>query len=256
MLLTAAVLCALTLTGAAQQARPRFEVASIRPVSPSATFRGSPLNIRRDTFSATNHSVLQLIRVAYGVLERQILDGPGWIRSERFSVTAKTSTEVPRDQALRMLQTLLEDRFKLRVRQETREMPNLELRLARSDGRVGQNLYDCSNPEKRGGPSGPVSAPTGGSVVSSDCRTGLSYLVDLASRELDAIVVDKTGLTGQWWFNIFFTEAISPVLDAPPNPNVPTFAVALNEQLGLRTERTRAPTPVLVIESVERPTPD
>jgi uncharacterized protein (TIGR03435 family) len=69
-------------------------------------------------------------------------------------------------------------------------------------------------------------------------------------------VVDKTGLTGQWWFNIFFTEAISPVLDAPPNPNVPTFAVALNEQLGLRTERTRAPTPVLVIESVERPTPD
>jgi uncharacterized protein (TIGR03435 family) len=138
MLLTAAVLCALTLTGAAQQARPRFEVASIRPVSPSATFRGSPLNIRRDTFSATNHSVLQLIRVAYGVLERQILDGPGWIRSERFSVTAKTSTDVPRDQALRMLQTLLEDRFKLRVRQETREMPILELRLARSDGRVGR----------------------------------------------------------------------------------------------------------------------
>ncbi|HEX6313489.1 MAG TPA: TIGR03435 family protein [Gemmatimonadaceae bacterium] len=252
MLLIVAILCALTLTGAAQQARPRFEVASIRPVSPSATFRGSPLNIRPDTFSATNHSVLQLIRVAYGVLERQVLDGPGWIRTERFSVTAKTSTDVPRDQALRMLQTLLADRFKLRVRQETREMPIIELRLARSDGRVGPNLYDCSKPQD-GPQEKSFAAPTGGSVVSSDCRAGLSYAVDLASRELDAIVVDKTGLTGQWWFNIFFTEAIGPV-DAPGN--TPTFIGALTEQLGLKTERTRALTPVLVIESVERPTPN
>ena len=50
MLLTVAIFCASTLTGAAQQARPRFEVASIRAVSPSATFRGSPLHLRRDTF--------------------------------------------------------------------------------------------------------------------------------------------------------------------------------------------------------------
>ena len=250
--LTVGILCALTLTGAAQQPQPRFEVASIRPVSPSATFRGSPLNIRRDTFSATNHSVMQLIQVAYGVLERQILNGPEWIRAERFNVTARMSmsTEVPRDQALRMLQALLADRFKLRVRQETREMPILELRFARSDGRVGPNLYDCSNPQDARG-QGTISAPTGGSLVSSDCRAGLSYLVDLASRQLDAIVADKTGLTGQWRFNIFFTEAIGPV-DAPAN--TPTFTGALTEQLGVRTERTRAPVSVLVIDSVERPT--
>lgn len=248
LLLVGLVVAALPL--AAQEPTPRFEVASIRPIASPSEYRGSPLNIRRDTFSATNHSVMQLIQVAYGVLERQVLDGPGWIRSERFSVTAKTITDVPRDQALRMLQTLLADRFKLRVRQETREMPILELRLARSDGRVGPNLYDCSNPQDARG-QGTISAPTGGSLVSSDCRAGLSYLVDLASRQLDAIVVDKTGLTGQWRFNIFFTEAIGPV-DAPAN--TPTFTGALTEQLGLRTERTRAPVSVLVIDSVERPT--
>lgn len=248
LLLVGLVVAALPL--AAQEPTPRFEVASIRPIASPSEYRGSPLNIRRDTFSATNHSVMQLIQVAYGVLERQVLDGPGWIRSERFSVTAKTITDVPRDQALRMLQTLLADRFKLRVRQETREMPILELRLARSDGRVGPNLYDCSNPQDARG-QGTISAPAGGSLVSSDCRAGLSYLVDLASRQLDAIVVDKTGLTGQWRFNIFFTEAIGPV-DAPAN--TPTFTGALTEQLGLRTERTRAPVSVLVIDSVERPT--
>lgn len=248
LLLVGLVVAALPL--AAQEPTPRFAVASIRPIASPSEYRGSPLNIRRDTFSATNHSVMQLIQVAYGVLERQVLDGPGWIRSERFSVTAKTITDVPRDQALRMLQTLLADRFKLRVRQETREMPILELRLARSDGRVGPNLYDCSNPQDARG-QGTISAPAGGSLVSSDCRAGLSYLVDLASRQLDAIVVDKTGLTGQWRFNIFFTEAIGPV-DAPAN--TPTFTGALTEQLGLRTERTRAPVSVLVIDSVERPT--
>ena len=241
---------------AAQGPTPRFEVASIRPIASPSEFKGSPLNIRRNTFSATNHSVLQLIQVAYGVLERQILDGPGWIRSERFNVEARTSTDLPRDRTLRMLQALLADRFKLRVRQETREMPILELRLARADGRVGPNLHDCSNPQDARGQSGPVSAPAGGSLVSSECRAGLSYLVDLASRQLDAIVVDKTGLTGQWWFNIFFTEAVGSVLDGPPNQNLPTFTGALSEQLGLRAERTRALVPVLVIDSVERPTPN
>jgi len=231
---------------AAQGPAPRFEVASIRPIASPSEFKGSPLNIRRNTFSATNHSVLQLIQVAYGVLERQILDGPGWIRSERFNVEARTSTDLPRDRTLRMLQALLADRFKLRVR----------LRLARADGRVGPNLHDCSNPQDARGQSGPVSAPAGGSLVSSECRAGLSYLVDLASRQLDAIVVDKTGLTGQWWFNIFFTEAVGSVLDGPPNQNLPTFTGALSEQLGLRAERTRALVPVLVIDSVERPTPN
>ena len=249
LLLVGIAVAALPLT--AQEPTPRFEVASIRPIASPSEYRGSPLNLRRDTFSATNHSVMQLIQVAYGVLERQVLDGPGWIRSERFNVIARTSTDLPRDRALRMLEALLADRFKLRVRQETREMPILELRLARSDGRVGPNLHDCSNPQDARGQSGPVSAPPGGSLVSSECRAGLSSLVDLASRQLDAIVVDKTGLTGQWQFNIFFTEAIGPV-DGPAS--TPTFTGALTEQLGLRTERTRAPVSVLVIDSVEMPT--
>jgi uncharacterized protein (TIGR03435 family) len=133
-------------------------------------------------------------------------------------------------------------------------MTVLELRLA-NDGRVGPNLHDCSKPQD-GPPENEFVAPTGGSVASAECFSGLPYLVDLASRQLDAIVVDKTGLTGQWRFNIFFTAAISPVSDGPPNLSLPTFAAALNEQLGLRTGRTRARVPVLVIDSVERPAPN
>jgi uncharacterized protein (TIGR03435 family) len=238
---------------AAQEPTPRFEVASIKPNVGPSPFSGA--NIRRDSFSATYYSVSQLIQLAYGVRDHQILNGPEWIRSDRFNVAAKASTEVPRDQALRMVQALLADRFKLRVRNESRELTILELRLARDDGRVGPNLHDCSKPQD-GPPEKPFVAPTGGSAASADCGPGLSYLLNLVSRELDAMVVDKTGLTGQWRYNIFFAAAISPVLDGPPNLSLPTFAAALNEQLGLRTERTRAPIPVLVIDSVERPTPD
>jgi uncharacterized protein (TIGR03435 family) len=69
---------------------------------------------------------------------------------------------------------------------------------------------------------------------------------------LNAIVVDKTGLPGEWRYDIYFTTDLSP--QGPANPDLPTFAGAVREQLGLRLERTRDLVDVLVIESVQHPT--
>ena len=80
----------------------------------------------------------------------------------------------------------------------------------------------------------------------------MSNVASLAAGRLQGIVQDKTGLAGNWRYNIYF----GPDLPDPnsANPDLPSFVTALREQLGLKVERTRGPVDVLVIESAERPT--
>lgn len=133
--------------------------------------------------------------------------GPDWVRTERYEVAGRAGREVSQAELRAMVRTLLGDRFILRARTETREMPILELRLARSDRRVGPNLHDCSDPDDKAGistPDKPFRAPTGGGVATAGCPDGLTYLVTLASRHLQATVVDRTGLTGQWRFVLYY----------------------------------------------------
>jgi uncharacterized protein (TIGR03435 family) len=264
VLLTIVVVCSATVGGVAQQpASPRFEVASIKlwqpPTTPLTSVRVAAAPPGSDRFNSTN-TVAGLIAYAYDVRDHQLSGGPDWVRAERYEVAARAGREVSQAERRAMVKTLLEDRFKLRVRTETREMPILELRLARSDGRVGPNLHDCSNPNDKGGistPEKPFRAPTGGGVAVSDCASGLTNLSTIASRQLQATVVDKTGLTGQWRFNVYYgSEPTIPGIQGTANPDLPSFVTALQEQLGLKVEGTRGPVPVVVIESVDRPTPD
>lgn len=242
------VICASNLT--AQQLEPAFEVASVKP---NMSGMGS-MSIGWQPgggFRAANAPLLVLIQTAFGLRDHEVVGAPGWAASERYDVTAREPGEIDDKVGRSMLQALLRERFKLRVRTETREMLILELRLARSDGRVGPNLHECSNPNDKA-PERTFVAPTGGSVAAGSCSS-LASLVNIASRQLDAHVVNKTGLTGQWRYNIVFSDE-GPQEKA--NPDLPSFVAALQEQLGLRLERTRGPVPVVVIESVERPTPD
>jgi uncharacterized protein (TIGR03435 family) len=261
--LTVAVLCALTLTAAAQQPlAPRFEVASIklwqRPTtSAPGVYRGVPAPPGSGIFNRST-TLAWLIAEAYGVQDFQVGGGEDWVRTERYDVAARAGRDVSDPELGEMVKALLADRFKLRVRNETREGPILELRLARSDGQVGSNLHNCS---KEKVPEKPFGAPTGGTVAVSNCADGASSLADMASRRLKTLVVDKTGLTGQWWYVVYYGGELPqiPGVDLSRekiNPDLPSFEGALREQLGLRLERTRGPVPFIVIESAERPTPN
>jgi uncharacterized protein (TIGR03435 family) len=80
-------------------------------------------------------------------------------------------------------------------------------------------------------------------------------LVSMVSSHLKMPVIDRTGFEGIWVFEALF--AGEPGVDAAPHasdPALPPFAVALEEQLGLKVERTRGPIDVLVIDSVQQPT--
>jgi uncharacterized protein (TIGR03435 family) len=269
-----ALLLALTVVAirpplAAQQQSPapRFEVASIKLWRPPTTpVTGIAVAVAPAGSGIFNRAttVAGLITYAHEVQDFQLSGGPEWVRTERYDVSARAGREVSQTELREMVKALLADRFMLRVRTETREMPILELRLARSDGRVGPNLHDCSNPNDKDGlstPEKPFRAPPNGGVATSDCANGVRNLAAMATRQLQTIVVDRTGLAGQWRFDVYYTGRPPqiPGVDlsqGTPNPNLPSFEGALREQLGLRLERTRGPAPVIVIESVERPTPN
>jgi uncharacterized protein (TIGR03435 family) len=153
-----------------------------------------------------------------------------------------------------MLRSLLEDRFKLRVRNEKREMAIFELALVNNDGGVGPNLHDCSKlGDEEANRNRRFTNPPGGNVAAGGCGP-MSRVAGLAAGHLQGIVHDKTGLSGNWRYNVFFGPDLPDPSSA--NPNLPSFVTALREQLGLKLERARGLVDVVVIDSVERPTPN
>ena len=127
-LVAAGVLTALASTLAAQEARMSFEAASVKRNVAGAPGFGGPTTTsgaRPTGFFAVNSTLLMLIRQAYGIEgvgfdDEYVTGGPGWIRSDRFDITATAGKEISRDQAMAMLRTLLEERFKLVVANEKR----------------------------------------------------------------------------------------------------------------------------------------
>ena len=126
---------ALTLARAQTTDPPAFEVASIKPRvgEPSLRTASSP-----DSFTHPDATLLDLIAYAHDLQDFQVLDGPGWIRTSRYEVSAKARA-VPSEANMRlMVRRLLGDRFGLRTHGETREMAVYRMVAARPDGRLGE----------------------------------------------------------------------------------------------------------------------
>ena len=266
-------------------AAPRFEVASIK-LNKSGP---GPMRIGLQPggrFTATNVPVRDLISLAYGqpqpLANFQIIGGPGWITSDRFDVAAKGEGDVPLGPGgapaiSLMLRGLLADRFKLVAHEETRDQPIYALRLDRADGKLGPNLHpatvDCAalRGANRGGP--PPGPPPPGQAPPCGIMMGpgrimsggmpMENLATTLARLVSRVVVDRTGLTGGYEATLEFTPdqsqlppgGLPPGVPAPPVDG-PSLFTALKEQLGLKLDSDRAPVRVLVIDSIEQPTPD
>jgi uncharacterized protein (TIGR03435 family) len=210
-----------------------------------------------------------LLRTAYGVHDDQIVGGPAWTNSDRFDIVAKAethqSTNLFRDQARLMLRSLLTDRFKVALRNETREIPIYALVVARGDRKLGPQLQPSEAAEcvevKTRSPIPATAAdpplPCGGGFARAGRLAArgsrLSDLVTSISNAADRIVRDRTELSGDFDWDLQWTP--EPFPQAEPSDSVSLFT-AVQEQLGLKLESTRGPVDVLVIDSVERPTPD
>ena len=262
----------------AQEKDATFEVASVK-ANKSGDGNGNLRGLGSDRVVATNMPVRPMITFAYQVAGYQLIGGPGWLTTDRYDINAKleapptsvqpfipgSTTPNPMQLALRHL---LEDRFKLRMHRETRELDIYALVMARPGGGPGPGLkpttQDCSKavePQRPGTP--PPGAPgqpfCGISGSPGRVKFGglpaASFATALAGPA-GRMVIDRTGMTGSWDFELTFApENRGP--DAPPaDPNAPSFFTAIQEQLGLRLESTKGPVEVLVIDSVEKPVED
>ncbi len=263
------------LSGQAPVDAPRFEVASVKPNNSGDT--RSMIAWPKGLFTATNMELRMLIGQAYGIppqIQRFTLaGGPDALLSARFDVQARLPQTAAEGPHLPMLRTLLAERFTLRVRTESRPTPIYALTLARGDRRLGPELrsstIDCNTERERLRERGerftPENAPRDArgrplcwgssqfAVPGALTLTNAGPIADLI-RAVQAVtdrpIIDATGLSGTFEWQLVFA------FGAKANPDLPSPFTALQEQLGLKLDARTGPYDVLVIDSLEPPTPD
>ena len=244
-----------------------FDAVSIKRNISSES--GGSHGVRPGGWQMTNGIIATVIRAAYPAQSPDLIGAPSWVMNDSYDIIAKATDNPSRDDITTMLRALLAERFSLAVHYERHERPVYAVVVARSDGRLGPGLrrsnIDCDavNTARREGrtPEGPMPAngapPCAWSAQFSAAATlrfgglPLSRLSDALGRPDGRVIIDKTGLPGHYEFELRYSP--SPTNgDAEP----PLLFTALEEQLGLKLVADRALLDVLVIDSVERPTPD
>jgi len=254
---------------------PQFEVASVKPGLPGGQRVG--VGIRGDELRATNMPLRLIVQWAYNIRpqthEGVLEGGPAWIDSEGFDLAAKAPARLSMDDAKAMLRALLAERFKLRVHKETRELPVFALVLAKKDGALGTGLRrserDCSafsaavlngdlGTDLRRDGCGLRNVGPGNMAIRGSAALPVMIPLISRGREIDRPIVDRTGLTGTFDIELKF----SPIRPGVRGQEVPvpvegtSLFTALQEQLGLKLEPQRGSIDVIVIDTVDRPTPD
>jgi uncharacterized protein (TIGR03435 family) len=245
---TTGVAAALVTALVGQEAQ--FEVASVKR---QVLIPARPVMTTDTTFYRAGDTISQLIRFVYGVSDAQLIGGPEWIRTFRFEVDARSGSPASAEQMRRMVQSLLEDRFKLVAHTEQRDMPYAGIVVARSDGRLGPNLQKCEI-GKVTDHSPMFVVPRGGDTKGEVCGP-LSTLASVATSVLKKTTIDHTGLTGTWAWHLSYLDAAA-AQRLPPGvlPEAVEFPTALREQLGLKLTAMQGPIDVVVIDSVQQPT--
>jgi uncharacterized protein (TIGR03435 family) len=276
----------------AEATTPAFEVASIKPNHSNENMIRIMFSPGR--FTANGVTIKELIKNAYHVKDDQLSGMPGWVSSDRYDIEAKMTDataemmqKLPQDQSVEqhrlLIQSLLTDRFKLKVGHETKDLPVYALVVAKN----GPKLVESTATPTPPGPNPPPLTP-GGAVRPGMMRMGrgelaasavpVSFLADVLSGVAEIggrVVVDETGLKGKYDLNLHWApEGPSPMAvgmgpgpgtgsapgdagSAPtPDSTGPSIFTALQEQLGLKLEPRKGPVQILVIENIEKPSED
>jgi uncharacterized protein (TIGR03435 family) len=265
------VMALLATAASAQTAETsHFEVAEVdnsphevRPMTQGPFFTGGRYEVRQA-------SMLDLIRMAYGVDPERVYGGPSWLEMNRFDVFAKTSGASNAQSRALMLQALLAERFHLVVHKDNKPTAAFALTVAKKpqlkeaegSGDAGCK-FDFQNTQQQpppadGGPSVitlPVFIYTCHNTTMATFAGGLIEVPGAAQYFSNRPVVDQTGLQGAWDFTLKFTPKVPAGL-AVKGESMPLFD-ALEKQLGLKLEASTASLPVIVVDSVnEKPTPN
>src|SRR6185437_441074 len=269
-----------------------FEIASVKQnlSSKSGSDSNVPLFGERyppngGLFSAVNQPLSNYLAFAYNldITRARMLDSelPKWAIADRFDIQARAPAGATKDQMRLMMQSLLADRFHLKAHLETRETKIYALELIKP-GLTGPRLQPHAENPPCADTSSPLSS-SNGSVISTPegfpmrCNSPIGFvdskgagyggrkvtmqmfaqdiIIAPGSPAMDRPVFDQTGLTGKYDFIMKYSPQWNATAPAP-NDTGPTFLEALQDQLGLRLESTKAAVDVLVVEHVEQPSPN
>ena len=229
----------------AHGADPGWDVVTVRPSDPNeknGSFRveGRHVKVQRET-------VEEMLMVAYGLQRNQIANVPEWVKTENFDADGVPDTEgQPSVQQFQvMVRKLLEQRFGLKAHKEQREMEVYAVRVGKDGSKLAATKSD---------PNALPSQDVYGSGVGRTLKFTNVSMDDFALMmlyEVERPLVNQTGLTGRYDFDLKFTkneQAASADPNAPPG-----LFTAVQEQLGLKLDAVRAPAPVLVVDAITRP---
>jgi uncharacterized protein (TIGR03435 family) len=273
---------------------PAFEVASVKPAAPPGPDRTISYGVQPNgRFRATGMPLFALIQQAYSTRTYQLIGLPAWANDVAFDIAAMGPAGTERAQMAPMLRRLLADRFKLAAHVETRELPVYVLTVEREDGRLGSALTrsteDCETilaARRKQAADSPARTvfvePTPGerpvcstrsSVKSGDGTFTIEMvgsgqpwesIVNTISSAANRHVIDRTGLTGRFDYGLHYSPlrdqgrlfASPPAATPLPNVDGGISIVEGVKNMGLRLTAERGPVQVLVIDRIERPTPD
>jgi uncharacterized protein (TIGR03435 family) len=271
----------------------KFEVTSVKKSGPPGQAFTPFRLLQGGRFSMGQMTVGSLITLGYGIQRYQVVGGPSWMNTDRFDINAVAEDVPPQptppgtpNRMQLLIRSLLKERFALVTHNETRELPLSYLVMAREDRKLGERLrpstIDCralmaerAKAAKEGAAPTPPAPPKPGEIQPCGMRGGLgqitagsmalSNFAQMLGSMLNRPIYDRTNLTGSFDIQLEYTPdqmpQIPPGVTLPPgltlpSPDGPSLNTALQEQLGLKLEATRGPVDVLVIDSVEQPTPD
>jgi uncharacterized protein (TIGR03435 family) len=268
---------------AAQQAPSPLEVASVKPNRSSGARPG--FTVAPGRYSWTAYTVKSLIDLSHqrnAFDRRETIGGPDWIDRDRFDIVvqaekgaALTDPDGFPGPVFAMVRAVLAERFGLVTHNEVREQPAYALTTARRDRRLGAGLKaadsDCSEAMRRmvspvpgPRPPGPPPCSFGGGPgrIQGNVVT-LAMLANMLAGTVGRPVIDRTKVAGHFNITLEYTPEAGitgplppgvPPQEPPPRSDAPSLFTALQEQLGLKLESTRAPVDVLVVDRVSQPT--
>ncbi|HLK67400.1 MAG TPA: TIGR03435 family protein [Bryobacteraceae bacterium] len=241
----------LSIVGLGQTtSKPEFEIADIHasPHSSNPFMSGGVL--RGGRYVLHQATMVDLVKTAYGVDTENVIGGPNWLEADRFDIVAKIPPNTPPETVPAMLQSLLADRFKLVVHNDTKPLQAFVLSMGKGKPKWKEAVEGSGAPgcqPQLGGDSG----PPGSIHVSCHNITMAQFATNLhqmAGGYLTMNVVDKTELAGHWDLDLNWTAR--GALQAPGSEGISIFDAV--DKLGLKLEAGKVPTPVIVVDSVNR----
>ena len=230
-------LAAASLFAQPQDARLAYEAASVKLNTSGSNSSSS--NGSKGQIVFTNQTLKSLVERAYNYKPPQVI-GPDWMEGIHVDITAKYPPDTKGEDRALMLRTLLEDRFKLAVHRDSKDMPGYALMAVKSGFKL--------KPVEPGGSS---TNDEGGKVRTLKAtKTSMSALADLLTRYLGDMVVDRTAIEGVYDFELRWTTDEN--LNAADVDQPPSLLTALQETLGLRLQPQKVPVPIVVVDHVER----